>query len=222
MPEKLEILSPFDRSLVGTIDYTSNDSVDSMFERAVAARAKPLKKSERIEILERVIEVAKGRVDELALTIAKEGGKPLTDALVEVNRGILGIRNAIETLNGLSGTEIPMGLNTASEQRLAFTTLEPIGVVVAVSAFNHPFNLIVHQVIPAVAVGCSVIIKPALTTPLSCISLVDMLHEAGLPKEWCQVAILDNEGSEKLVTDSRRRWIYDEFAGTGNGGATKA
>lgn len=96
-----------------------------------------------------------------------------------------------------------MGLNPASEQRLAFTTLEPIGVVAAISAFNHPFNLIIHQVIPAVATGCPVIVKPALTTPLSCRKLVELLYEAGLEERYCRMAILDNEGSEALVTDKR-------------------
>ena len=74
-----------------------------------------------------------------------------------------------------------MGVTPASAGRLAFTHHEPIGVVVAVSAFNHPINLIVHQVGPAVAAGCPVIVKPAEDTPLSCLRLIDLLREAGLP-----------------------------------------
>jgi acyl-CoA reductase-like NAD-dependent aldehyde dehydrogenase len=96
-----------------------------------------------------------------------------------------------------------MGLNQASLNRLAFTIREPIGVVAAVSAFNHPFNLIVHQVAPAIAVGCPVIIKPATSTPMSCLNFVNILYEAGLPKEWCRVAICSNQDAEKLVTDPR-------------------
>ena len=200
---KLEIQSPFDLSLIDAIDYTPNERIDAMLNTAVDASRNPLPKSKRIEILERVIELAQPRVETLALTIAREGGKPLVDARVEVNRGIQGIRCAIETLNTMAGKEVPMGLNAASENRLAFTTLEPIGVVAAISAFNHPFNLIVHQAIPAVATGCPVIVKPALTTPLSCLALVDLLREAGLDESYCQVAILDNEGSEALATDER-------------------
>ena len=96
-----------------------------------------------------------------------------------------------------------MGLTKASENRLAFTTREPIGVVVSVSAFNHPLNLIVHQAVTAIAAGCPVIVKPALTTPLSCFALVEILKEAGLPGEWCQVIVCDNETAEYLVTDKR-------------------
>ena len=138
------------------------------------------------------------------------------DAIVEINRGIQGIENAIETLRTRAGREIPMGINPASEGRLAFTTHEPIGIVVAVSAFNHPFNLIVHQVIPAVAVGCPVIIKPAMTTPLSCFNLVEMLYEAGLARDYCQIALVDNEGAELLVKDSRVAFF--SFIGSANVG----
>ena len=96
-----------------------------------------------------------------------------------------------------------MDLTAAGSGRLAFTTRDPIGPVVAVSAFNHPLNLIVHQVAPAIAVGCPVLVKPAGDTPLSCQAFVEMLYEAGLPEEWCRFVMSDRESSEKLVTDPR-------------------
>jgi acyl-CoA reductase-like NAD-dependent aldehyde dehydrogenase len=99
---------------------------------------------------------------------------------------------------------IPLGTTPATTGRTAFTQKEPIGVVVAVSAFNHPLNLIVHQVGPAVASGCPAIIKPAADTPLSCIRFVEILREAGLPDAWCQVAVTnDRATAEALVVDSR-------------------
>jgi acyl-CoA reductase-like NAD-dependent aldehyde dehydrogenase len=97
-----------------------------------------------------------------------------------------------------------MGLSPASDGRWAFTTKEPIGVVAAISAFNHPLNLIVHQVAPAVAVGCPVIVKPAPATPMSCIALVGLLREAGLGEEWCQTFVTDDNAlAERLATDPR-------------------
>ena len=80
-----------------------------------------------------------------------------------------------------------MGLTEASLNRIAFTSKEPIGVVVAVSAFNHPLNLAVHQIATAVAAGCPVIFKPASSTPLSGLALAAILKEAGLPECWLQV-----------------------------------
>src|SRR5437868_1175676 len=144
------------------------------------------------------------RRDHLARQIAREGCKPLSDAIVEVGRAIDGVLNAAEELRSFAGREIPMGLTPASEGRWAFTTKEPIGVVAAISAFNHPLNLIVHQVAPAIAVGCPVIVKPAAATPLSCIELVKLLREAGLDEAWCQTFITsDNSLSERLATDPR-------------------
>src|SRR5690606_12121906 len=130
--------------------------------------------------------------------------KPYTDATVEVTRAIDGLRNAAEELRNFSGKEVPMGITAASEGRWAFTTKEPIGIVAAISAFNHPLNLIVHQVAPAIAVGCPVIVKPAAMTPLCCIELVKIFHQAGLPQNWCQTLITDDNAlAERLATDKR-------------------
>ena len=143
------------------------------------------------------------RAEELALEAAREGGKPLIDSRVEAARAIDSIKICIETLRTEGGGEIPMNVNAASLGRMAFTQTEPIGVVVAVSAFNHPLNLIAHQVGPAVAVGCPVIVKPAEDTPLSCFRFVQILREAGLPEEWCQaLTVGDLDVASQLVTDS--------------------
>ena len=99
-----------------------------------------------------------------------------------------------------------MGLTPASTGRLAFTTREPIGVVAAISAFNHPLNLIVHQVAPAIAVGCPVIVKPATATPLCCIEFVALVREAGLAEPWCQTFITpDNALAERARNGCARR-----------------
>jgi len=114
---------------------------------------------------------------------------------------------AIQELGQLRGMEIPMELNEASKNHMAYTLLEPVGVVVAVSAFNHPVNLIIHQVVPAVATGCPVIVKPAAATPISCFSVVEMLYKAGLPEEWCKAIVCDRDVTNKIVSDSRIRFV---------------
>jgi acyl-CoA reductase-like NAD-dependent aldehyde dehydrogenase len=167
-----------------------------------------LKPHERMAILRRLAALVEGKRDHFALQIAREGGKPLRDAVVEVNRAIDGVMNASDELRNFAGREIPMGLTAASAGRWAFTTKEPIGVVAAISAFNHPLNLIVHQVVPAIAVGCPVIVKPAPTTPLSCLDFVALVHEAGLPEPWCQTFIpTGNDLAEQLATDSRVAFV---------------
>ena len=159
---------------------------------------------QRVEILDKAQEIMVGCADELAVEAAREGGKPLIDSRIEVARAIDGVRLCVEALRSQHGSEIPMGVTPAAANRVAFTRLEPIGVVVAVSAFNHPLNLIVHQVAPAIAAGCPVVVKPAEVTPLSCLRFVEILREAGLPEEWCQPLVTaDLDVAKALVTDAR-------------------
>ena len=131
----------------------------------------------------------------------------MADSLVEIDRAADGIGVAIKEVSSLHGTEIPMNLTASSQGRHAYTRKEPRGVAIAVSAFNHPFNLIVHQVIPAIAAGCPVIVKPAKTTPLSCKNLIEILYESGLPETWCQMIICDNSVTEKLISDERNSFF---------------
>jgi len=106
-----------------------------------------------------------------------------------------------------------MGSTQSSAGRRAFTFREPIGVVAAISAFNHPLNLIVHQVVPAIATGCPVIVKPAAATPLSCFELVRLVHQSGLPTGWCQTFLPEETAlAEALATD--RRVSFLSFIGS--------
>jgi len=203
----LEVTSPFDGSVLATVDTGDARHVEAALTTAYGLfrdRSGWLSVPERVAVLERTATLMESQKDDLATLAASEGGKPMRDSLVEVTRAIDGVHLCIETLRGHPGHVIPLGTTPATLGRVAFTQKEPVGVVVAVSAFNHPLNLIVHQVAPAVATGCPVIVKPAGDTPLSCLRFVELLHEAGLPKEWCQAIVTDtNETAEKLVTDSR-------------------
>src|SRR5829696_3168721 len=203
----LQVVQAFDRTPLAEIPTDDAAALEAKLEAATRAfrdRNSWPKPHERIAVLRRLAALVGQRRDHFAHQIAPKGGKPLSDAIVEVGRAIDGVLNAAEELRSFAGREIPMGLTLASTDRWAFTTKEPIGVVVAISAFNHPLNLIVHQVVPAIAVGCPVIVKPASATPLSCRDFVDLMHEAGLPEPWCQTYIPDsNNLAERLATDPR-------------------
>ncbi len=205
--EPMEVDAPYDGSVIATIETGGADVVDKAFDtahRLFRDRDSWLPAARRIEILLKTADMMRGRREELAVEAAREGGKPLLDSLVEVDRAINGVELCVETLRTQRGGEIPMNLNAASANRIAFTRHEPIGVVLAFCAFNHPLNLIVHQVGPAVAAGCPVIVKPAEATPLSCMRFVQMLREAGLPEEWCQAMLGTNlDVAGKMVADRR-------------------
>jgi acyl-CoA reductase-like NAD-dependent aldehyde dehydrogenase len=211
----LKVRSPYDLSLIKEIPLVGKLEVEKALETAYGLfqdQSKWIPAHERIAILEMTAEIMKTRIEELTNTASQEGGKPYLDSKIEVLRAINGVKLAAEHISQLKGEQIPMGLTVASENRLAFTTREPIGVVSSISAFNHPLNLIVHQTATAIAAGCPVIIKPALTTPLSCLSFIEILNEAGLPEGWCQAIICENEAAEKLVTDTRVN--YFSFIGS--------
>ena len=211
----LKVVSPYDQSLIKEIPLVGKVEVEHALATAYGLfqdQSKWIPAYERIAILERTAEIMKTRIEELTITAAKEGGKPYNDSKIEVLRAINGVKIAAEHIAQLKGEQIPMGLTKASEGRIAFTSREPIGVVSSISAFNHPLNLIIHQSVTAIAAGCPVIIKPALTTPLSCLAFMEILAEAGLPKGWYQSIICENEAAEQLVTDSRVN--YFSFIGS--------
>ncbi|MBW1897509.1 MAG: aldehyde dehydrogenase family protein [Deltaproteobacteria bacterium] len=202
----IKVTNPYDESLIEELERTSEKEAFAVLEnshRLFTDRTRWLPLYRRIEILENAAEIIESRSAALAKTAAREGGKPLIDSKIEINRAIEGIKVAVKELSHFCGREIPMNLTLSSANRIAYTIKEPRGVVMAISAFNHPFNLIIHQVVPAIAVGCPVIVKPASATPLSCRNLVNILYEAGLSKEWCQMVLCENETAEKMISDKR-------------------
>lgn len=217
---RIQVVAPWDLAPITEVPAASADDVERALDTAhkiFRDRNRWLPIPKRIEILEKTASLMEAQAEHLALEAAREGGKPLIDSRVEVARAIDGVKNCVEVLRTESGREIPMGLNASSTNRVAFTHKEPIGVVVAVSAFNHPLNLIVHQVGPAIASGCPVIVKPAEDTPLSCFRFVNLLREAGLPEEYCQACVVNDLAvAEKLVTDSRVGFF--SFIGSGKVG----
>ena len=203
----LAVQSPFDGASIGEVALADAETVATALQtadRLFRDRDGWLPTHQRVEILERTALIMAERADSLARQAAREGGKPLIDSYVEVARAIDSLKICIETLRSEAGHMVPMGVTPSSANRLAMTRFEPIGPVVAVSAFNHPLNLIAHQIGPAIANGCPVIVKPAHDTPLSCFHLIEILREAGLPERWCQPLVTDTlETAEKLVTDPR-------------------
>jgi acyl-CoA reductase-like NAD-dependent aldehyde dehydrogenase len=203
----LQVVQAFDRVPFAEVPVDDVGAMEAKLQaalRVLGDRDGWLAPHARIAVLRRTASLLDGKRDHFARQIAREGGKPLTDAIVEVTRAIDGLHCAADEVRNLAGREIPMGLTAASSRRWAFTTREPIGVVFAISAFNHPLNLVVHQVAPAIAVGCPVIVKPASTTPLSCRDFVALLHEAGLPEAWCQTFMPRNSAlTEQLACDPR-------------------
>lgn len=203
----LEVVQAFDRKHIAdlpTDDAAALESKLATARKRFLDRRGWLPPHKRMEVLHKLANLVEQQREAFAMRIAREGGKPYTDALVETDRAIDGIRSAADLLRTRGGVEIPMGLTPASDNRRAWTIQEPIGVVAAISAFNHPLNLIVHQIAPAIATGCPVIVKPATATPLSCLELVKLVHEAGMPEGWVQTLLPESRDlSSAFASDAR-------------------
>lgn len=206
----LDVYNPYNGHCISQLPLATEAEIEQALHTASELSRKKhdiLESHERIRILENVIQLMTVQKEELIRVAVDEGGKPWNDTEVEVNRAIEGVKIAIRHLCNMTGIEVPMGLTPSSTNRLAFTQCEPIGVVLSISAFNHPLNLIVHQTIPAIAVGAPVIIKPALTTPMSCSMFMRILTEAGLPDGWCKMIVCTDELTERMACDRRVKYL---------------
>lgn len=197
----LKVENPFSGVVISEIEL---DDQAVALEKLKAAHVvhqvnpKGLPKHQRIQILENFASLLDEHRIELVELSTQEGGKPLSDTEVEMDRAINGVKLGIQSVHNIGGKEIPMELTSSSVGHLAYTQQLPIGIVLSISAFNHPINLAIHQIIPAIAAGCPVVYKPALTTPLVSKRIVDLLYDAGLPKEWCTYLVCDNETTSVL------------------------
>lgn len=173
---------------------------------------------ERSAILKKAAELLGARKEEFARTITLEEGKIIAEARGEVARAIQTLELSAEESKRLYGETIPLDADPAGGNRFGFTIRVPCGVVVAISPFNFPLNLVVHKVGPALAAGNSVVVKPPSDTPLSALNLAAVLLEAGLPPEG--INVLTGPGGaigDLLCSDRRVRKIT--FTGSREVGA---
>jgi len=210
----LEVLSPYDGSLVGRVARAGAAETQRALDAAEAAMREPIPAHERAAILDRVAAMLAERADDAARTIASEAGKPMKAARVEAARAASTYQMAAVETRKLAGDAVPMDASQAGTGKLAFTLRVPIGIVGAISPFNFPLNLVAHKVAPALAAGCAVVLKPASQTPLSALFLAELETEAGLPPGWLNVVCGPaGDIGDVLVDDERVKLIT--FTGSG-------
>ena len=208
--EKIEVLSPYDGSVVDTVPSSDLNDVELALATADQSSHVIGKMSgyQRYEILQTVAKLMRERSNDLARTITLEEGKILAEAKIEVERATEIIVLSAEEAKRLAGEVIPLDGAPGVSGRLGFTLRVPCGVVVGISPFNFPLHLVCHKVGPAIAAGNACIIKPATDTPLSALKLIELFVEAGVPSGVVQC--LTGRGSEignALCSDKRVRKI---------------
>ena len=195
LPEGHQILNPFNSEVVGKVPACGEQEVDRACKAAAAALARrDFPQHERARVLERVAEMLRERGEELARIIMREGGKPIATARGEVTRCVdTAVFSAVEARK-LDGVMTPAEASAPGEGKVAFSLRVPVGVVAAITPFNFPLNLAAHKLLPAIAAGCPVVLKPAPQTPLAGITLVEWLVEAGMPEDW--ISVVTDSGKE--------------------------
>jgi acyl-CoA reductase-like NAD-dependent aldehyde dehydrogenase len=203
------VLNPYDGSLVGTTWLAGITEYEQATQAALDAAPVMCRMPafERAAILAKAASAPARRRDEIGRTLAGEAGKPLRDALTEVDRAAMTFQVAGEEARRVGGEVIPLDLAPHGTGRLAIWRRFPIGPVAAISPFNFPLNLSAHKVAPAVAAGNPVVLKPASKTPLSALFLAAVLEEAGLPSGALSVLPMPRELGDRMVTDDRYKLL---------------
>jgi len=203
--QKLEVLNPFDNSIVGTTYLAGDKELDSAIEKASEIKNQLRDSSShfRYKILMDIAFAIKAKKEDLAIILANEAGKPLTYALGEVDRAVQVFIIAAEECKRLPKEYFSIDWTPAGEGKEGLIKYFPIGVIAGIAPFNFPLNLAVHKIAPAIASGNPIILKPARSTPLSVLELAKIIDKTDLPKGALSVLPMDREAGNQLVTDER-------------------
>ncbi len=211
--ESPDVLVVDDPAHPGTPAGATYTATAAQYEEAVTAavtafeQTRKLSSMERSRALHHIEDGIRTRREELARVIARESGKPIRDALGEVDRAILTFRLGAEEAERITGETIPLDLNAVSRGRVGITRRFPVGPVAAISPFNFPLNLAAHKIAPAIAAGCSIVLKPPSRDPLTMLTVAEIIDETGLPPGAVSILPMSRELGDRLVEDDRFRLL---------------
>src|SRR5271165_732387 len=203
--ERIEIYSPGTGELVGATVRATAAHVEAAI--AAASRAFEITRTmggyERQRILRGVTQGLKTHQEELARTLALEAGKPIKAARAEVDRATFTFAVAAEEAVRVGGEYLPLDWQAAAAGRWGIVRRFAMGPIAAITPFNFPINLVAHKLAPAMAAGCTILLKPAPQTPLTALRLAQIIEEAGWPAGALNVLPLANEDAAQMVADDR-------------------
>ena len=207
--DPIEIRSPYDGSVVGSVFQGRREHVDAAIKAAIKAfgTTRRLPAFERQRVLRRVAESITLRKEEFAHTLAQEAGKPIKAARSEVERSIFTFTVAAEESTRIYGEYLPLDWQEFTAGRWGIVRRFPLGPIGGITPFNFPLNLVAHKVAPAIASGCTMVLKPAPETPLTALLMAESVQQAGWPDGALNVIPLSNEDAGLLVSDDRLKLI---------------
>src|SRR5215471_4579031 len=179
--DPVEVRAPYDGSLIARVTQGRKEHAEAAIAAAVKAfgTTRRLPAFERQRVLRQIASGIHERRDEFARTLSQEAGKPIKSARAEVERGVFTFNIAAEeTVRGY-GEYLPLDWQQTTAGRWGLVRRFPLGPIAGISPFNFPLNLVAHKVAPAMAAGCSMVLKPAPQTPLSSLLLGEIIQQAG-------------------------------------------
>jgi len=216
----LEVLSPYNSNKVGITYKAQQEEIRLALESAQSAFEinKNMPVYERSEKILTVANAINANKEEFAQILSAEAGKPIQQARAEVERAIFTFNDAAEESKRIRGERMPLDLDAGSKGRWAIVNRFPIGVILGITPFNFPLNLVCHKVAPAMASGNTIILKPASQTPFSTLRLAQEIEKAGWPAGAVNVLPMDSKNAISMIQDDRIKMVTF----TGSPGVGKA
>lgn len=211
----VDIHSPYDGSVVGTVHRATASHAEAAVRAAQRAfeTTRKLPSYERQRILREISSGIQARREEFARVMALEAGKPVRTARAEVDRAVLTFSVAAEEATRIGGEWLPLDLQPSTAGRAGIVRRFALGPTLGITPFNFPLNLVAHKVAPAIAAGCTIVLKPAPQTPLCAFMLAEIAEKSGLPAGALNLLPLANPDAELLVSDDRLKLL--SFTGSG-------
>ncbi len=207
--DPVEVRAPYDGSVIARVFQGTREHAEAAIAASVKAfgTTRRLPAFERQRVLRRVAQAITERKEEFVRTLAQEAGKPIKAARSEVERAIFTFTVAAEESTRIYGEYLPLDWQEFTAGRWGIVRRFPLGPLAGITPFNFPLNLVAHKVAPAIAAGCSMVVKPAPQTPLSALLLAEAVQQAGWPDGALNVLPLSNEDAGLLVSDERIKLI---------------
>ncbi len=204
-----DVRSPYDSALIGRHHRAGPGHVEAAIVSATDAFERhrhdpPLERSGWLSAMARILE---RRAEEFAQVICGEAGKPIRLARTEVERSLHTIDWSSEEAKRIGGELIPLDVVPVGKGHTGITRRFPIGPILAITPFNFPLNLVCHKVGPALACGCSIVLRPASQTPLTALLLAEVAEEAGLPPGLLNVVPCPVQLAETMIDDPRLKMV---------------
>lgn len=205
-----------DGRLLANVGQATAAQVEQAIDAAHSAFRTVYRKApayQRYELLSAISRGIGEHAEEFARLMAEEVGKPRAAAHIEVTRAQTTFLIAAEEAKRMYGESVPLDLLRGSEERIGLALRQPIGVVVAITPFNFPLNLVAHKVAPALATGNTVALRPTAEAPLTALKLAEIIEAAGAPAGVFNVVPCSTEVADILLTSERVAMV--SFTGSG-------